>query len=65
MDWHVKQLFENGFTGYNVKYPLCPEVSLTKLVDYLHASLDKILEFDLVQKDNPKIFSWDILQEHT
>ncbi len=55
MDWHVKQLFENGLTVYNVNYPLCPEVSLTKLVDYVHASLDKILKFNVVEKDNPKI----------
>ena len=55
MDWHVKQLFENGFTVYNVNYPLCPEVSLTKLVGYLHASLETILKFNLVQNDNPNI----------
>ena len=54
MDWHVKKLFENGFTVYNVNYPLCPEVSLTKLVDYLCESTKEILNFNLVQKDNPK-----------
>tara|TARA_B100001057_G_scaffold437067_1_gene468620 strand:+ start:167 stop:1027 length:861 start_codon:yes stop_codon:yes gene_type:complete len=55
MDWHVKQLFENGITVYNVNYPLCPEVSLTNLLDYLHASLEKILKFNLVHEDNPNI----------
>ena len=54
MDWHVKKLFENGFTVYNVNYPLCPEVSLTKLMDYLCESLEEILNFNLVQKDNPR-----------
>ena len=55
MNWHVKQLFENGFTVYNVNYPLCPEVNLTQLVDDLHSSLEKILNFNFVQKDNPNI----------
>ena len=55
MNWHVKQLFENGFTVYNVNYPLCPEVNLTQLVDDLHSSLEKILKFNFVQKDNPNI----------
>ena len=55
MDWHVKQLFEQGLTVYNVNYPLCPEVSLTKLLQNLHASLEKILRFNLFQKDNPNI----------
>lgn len=55
LDWHVKQLFEQGLTVYNVNYPLCPEVSLTKLLEYLHASLEKILRFNVVQKDNPNI----------
>ena len=54
MDWHVKKLFENGFTVYNVNYPLCPEVSLTKLMDYLCKCLEEILKFNLVQKDNPR-----------
>ena len=55
MDWHVKQLFEQGLTVYNVNYPLCPEVSLTKLLEYLHSSLEKILRLNLIQKDNPNI----------
>ena len=55
MDWHVKQLFEQGLTVYNVNYPLCPEVSLTKLLENLHASLEEILKFNLFQKDNPNI----------
>ena len=55
MDCHVQQLSLNGFTVYNVNYPLCPEVTLTKLIEFLHESLEKIINFNLIQKDNPKI----------
>ena len=53
MDCHVQQLCMHSFTVYNVNYPLCPEVSLTRLVEALHESLEKITQFNLLKKNNP------------
>ena len=54
MDCHVQKLFENGFTVFNVNYPLCPEVSLTQLVEAVHASLEKIIQVNSTEKNYPK-----------
>ncbi len=54
MDCHVKYLFANDFTVYNINYPLCPEVSVTQIIEFLHKSLERVIEFNLLKKNEPK-----------
>ena len=45
MDRHVADLVASGFGVVNVNYPLCPEVTVTKIVEILQLAITDIVEY--------------------
>ena len=45
MRHHMVLLSCSGFSTVNVNYPLCPEISLTQIVQFLELALEKIINF--------------------
>ena len=54
MQHHMADLLRSGFSIVNVNYPLCPEISLTQIVQFLELSLEKLVDFVQQEISDPK-----------
>jgi len=56
MDHHMADLAKSGFGLVNMNYPLCPEVSMTQMMQHLHVGIDEIIgTLDAAGQDQPII----------
>lgn len=54
MQHHMALLSRSGFSTVNVNYPLCPEISLTQIVQFLELALERIINFVEQEISDPK-----------